>query len=422
MGLSSVVIEKQKKFSETLKGEYIQPAGLSVLEKIGIAPEIEQKGMPVFTLPHYYFSLSPLKKSRIVDFFYPNDLDFPDHAVAIPHLELKNILIGIYIRLGGIIFMDCLIDNIQSENSMSLIITLKNQGEEMTVKARHVAVSEGVMSLTAKKLDARWVDDPLSTSYMVGGVTTNDTVPAGKFITAQSREGLVCTFKISPQLTRAYLYKEISGKSENPFKNNRPDACLKSAIQSSGIVDLFANAHFDRRVMAAPYIPRFCQTPSVGNITLTGDSAGASHPLGGYGMSTAAADGVKIAELLKDLKDEKINESELNKLYNDARRRHYLTAKFTSEAISYIFGGTTKKSRAVHRLCIGMWASQNESMRFCGKLFGGMLTNPLSLNDFLKVWGIKTDLSSVPWSEDIPFLFYKSRRLSPGRFLSDMMR
>lgn len=139
-------------------------------------------------------------------------------------------------------------------------------------------------------------------------------------------------------------------------------------------------------------------------------------------MSTAAYDGVKIAELFNDLKTGNLTEAELNRQYNDARRRHYLTAKFTSEAISFIFGGASKRSRTVHRVCVRMWSTQKESMKFCGKLFGGMLTNPLSLNDFLKVWGIKTDLSVVPWSQDIPRLFYGSRRLSPGKLLSEMMR
>jgi 2-polyprenyl-6-methoxyphenol hydroxylase-like FAD-dependent oxidoreductase len=417
LGFQSCIIEKQKKFVETLKGEYIQPSGLRTLQRMGIATEIERLGLPVFSADHHFWPLTPFRKPLVLQCPYPTDDHFPDHSIAIPHLEYKNALVKIYQGLGGDLKMDSVVEDFETGVSHEVKVRIRCGEEKQKITAKHIIVSEGTFSALAKKQPFQWADHKDANSYMVGGTTINDSLPAGRFITAQSKEGLFCAFKITPSTTRVYFYKANITKDENPFRTRRPESFLEKSLKTSAIAEMFRGATLDKKVMAAPYVPRYALNPSLGIITLTGDSAGASHPLGAFGMSSAAADGLQIIELYKQYVEGKINLNEMNEIYNQARLKRYLTSKFVSDSVTFIMGGTSRKSRAVRRLALRTWSTNERALKFCGRLLGGMLTNPLSLNDFLYVWGIQKEWPQLSFVDDFPKVFYGSKELTK-KFLS----
>ncbi len=423
LGLRTLIVEKQKKFVETLRGEYIQPAGLKTFRALGLLPKIAKAGVEVHHIDYHHGSLHFLKRPRYLDFSYANDLGFPEFAVAIPHLVLKNILLQKYKSLGGELWMNSLVEGHEEhkeQNGIGARLTIRRENEVLQLKTKHLAISEGHLSSFAKKLSIAWTDHSTATSFMVGGISRGDRIPEGRFITAPSREGLVCAFKVSSQETRVYFYKD--NVKNNPFKTRRPEHFLKAACRSSTIATLFEGAQFHDKVMTAPYIPRYCETPSMGFITLIGDAAGPSHPLGGMGMSTAARDGIELSELLYAQKQKIISPGVLNNAFNASRSQRYLNSKFISEILSYIMGSTSLKGRAFRKYALHAWKESEDAKQFCGMLFGGMITGPLTGKDIFRIWGFQKELVTLPWHKNVPQFYYASGRLSPGKLLSEIIR
>jgi 2-polyprenyl-6-methoxyphenol hydroxylase-like FAD-dependent oxidoreductase len=420
LGLRTLIIEKQKAFAETLRGEYVQPVGMAHLRRIGLAQEVEKAGVPISAIDYNYWKLTPFTRPRVMDFKYSES----DFAVALPHLKLKDVFVSRFIALGGRLMMNAVVEEAEDELSTGARVIAKDltTNEKKFFNARHFAISEGVLSMLAKKLDVQWAGQPEPASFMVGGITENDEIPEGRFVTAQSKEGLLCAFKITPRQSRVYFYKETPGSGANPFKIRRPESFLKSCVQTSAVATYFKRADFSPKVLAAPYVPRYAKNPSCGIFTLLGDAAGPSHPLGGQGMSTAAADGIKLAELLKKYLSGEINLRTLNQQFNDDRRVRYLNCKFVGEWLSFIIGGMTPRSRATRQVAIKFWSEKPEAREFCGRLFGGTIKNPLTAAHIFNIWGFKPDFSFSPITANVPSLFYLPWEVSPGKVLSDIIK
>jgi 2-polyprenyl-6-methoxyphenol hydroxylase-like FAD-dependent oxidoreductase len=174
--------------------------------------------------------------------------------------------------------------------------------------------------------------------------------------------------------------------------------------------------------MAAPYVPCYAVNPSKGAVTLIGDAAGASHPLGGMGMSTAAFDGVLLAELLAQNANDQLTLKYLNETYNKERVEKYLNGKFVSEFLSSIIGGSSRREKVWRRFAVKLWSENARARDFCGKLFGGLVDAPLDLTGLLKIWGVQKDLSFLKIGTNVPKNYYFSRAFSPGKFFSDIIR
>jgi len=420
-GLKTIVLEKQKKFVDLLRGEYLQPAGLNSLKEVGLFNEVEKKGLPIFSVDHHFWPLNPFKGTQIIDFPYSEKGDFPDHAIAIAHLELKNILLKKYLQSGGRILMNATVESLENGLGNEVTIHFLNSDRRDKLVSSHLAISEGVLSTLAKKISVDWSSDPLPASFMVGGVFSNDQIPLGKFITSESREGLICAFRLTENRSRVYYYRDLPSRL-NPFKQKKPLDFLKQAVKTCAISSLFENASLDERVLAAPYIPRYARRPSRGAVTLMGDAAGASHPLGGMGMSTATADGIRLADLIYDYKEGRLTLSELNSKFNDQRMEKYLNNKFISECLSYIIGGMNIQNKAIRRMALKIWSENREARDFCGKLFGGTLPAPLDLSGLFNIWGMKKDLSFLPWGKSIAKIHYGLKEFSPTAVFSDMIK
>src|SRR5450631_1444549 len=136
LGLQCVILEKQKSFSDTLRGEYFQPAGLRTLSRIGILKDVQKMGLPVYKVDHYFLPLVPFSKPNRVEFSYPKDSCFPNFALSFPHLELKEFLLKKYLELGVFIKMDSLVSNLEiiSNGQVEIEIQKNNISEKLLTR------------------------------------------------------------------------------------------------------------------------------------------------------------------------------------------------------------------------------------------------------------------------------------------------
>lgn len=288
-GARVLVIEREEKFKDRVRGEMLVPWGVAEAENLGIANLL--RGSCGHDLPWVdFFSGSHLIAHRDPVATTPQHLQ----CLTFYHPEMQEVLLGAAAEAGAEVRRGASVKEVRSGSSPSVMVQRNGHTEEL--RARMVVGADGRSSVACRSAGFQTKRDP-DRMLLAGVLLENCPAPedTGQIVIDSNMGSCAVVFPQGGGRARAYLAYH---------KDSRPriqgDSAFSDFIESckragadpgwyDGAKAAGPLASFDGADTGAPH-------PYRNGVALVGDAAATSDPTWGQGLSTTLRD----ARLLRD--------------------------------------------------------------------------------------------------------------------------
>lgn len=154
-GVSVAVIERATFPREKVCGDFVEPAGLRILEKMGCSDAIDLKSRQPITRNRVYFGPRLPYQGDIP--YYDGAHGLPPHGYIIPRDQLDTVLLENARASGAAVFCGATAHNIRREGQ-KMVVEVKEADRTFTISAPLVVGADGVQSVVAKAFGLRRSD------------------------------------------------------------------------------------------------------------------------------------------------------------------------------------------------------------------------------------------------------------------------
>ncbi len=290
-GLGVVVVEREARFRDRIRGEALHPWGASEVARLGLVDALVAAGalpLPIWQTYH----------DRVPDPPYRWRDDAPDDRVewGVPHAALQAALLDRAAAAGATVLRPATATGARPVPGGAEVDVESAQGA-LTLRARLVVGADGRRSVVRRWLGAELTTDP--PHHEIGGVLlAGATLDRTSAHVARWPGGMTTSFPQAGERARVYW---IRGTRSGP-------AAGAAAQIVRAVSERFPPGAFSRATVAGPAAFFSCSdvwpTSRHGRgMVLVGDAAGANDPAQGHGLSLAFHDARMLGDLLTSDRD-----------------------------------------------------------------------------------------------------------------------
>lgn len=292
-GLGVLIVERERRFRDRVRGEGIHPWGVAEAEELGLLPALERAGAHELQYWQSYDDGRPMPE--------PDDLKSGSIAghgeYGVYHPALQNALFESAVSAGADVLRPAKATAFRRDGERSTL-TVQAGAKEIEVKARLVVATDGRLSGARKWIGARTLSDPQD-HHLIGGLLVDQVeIDDRRVHISGGPGGFTLIFPQGGRRVRAYIVA-----LPNIAEPLRPPAGVDAFLA-------WCNARFEAEpfrdaVPAGPlaFFPgtnMWADRLADDGIVLAGDAAMATDPSVGHGVSLCFRDARELRDLLLD--------------------------------------------------------------------------------------------------------------------------
>ena len=289
-GLGVVLIERESRFRDRIRGEALHPWGAAEADRLGLIPVLRAAGGQPLPVWQRYERRAPCEPYRWADDVAGGHVEW-----GISHPALQEALLAHVAGQGARVLQPARADGFRRVPGSGPEVEVDVGGRTMTVRARLVVGADGGRSATRRWLGAATEGDPVH--HMIGGCLVDSVaLDEGCAHQAYVLGGMVVAFPQGRRRARAYLVcdPERAAGFRGPAARGDFIAACAEALPLAAFADV---------VPAGPagFFPGadvWADRLSGNGVVLVGDAAGANDPSRGHGLSLAFRDARELRALL----------------------------------------------------------------------------------------------------------------------------
>ena len=286
-GLGVLVVEKESRFRDRIRGELTWPWGYFEALRVGLGEPLDQVGVVPLPVYDIYLDSRPVQSQRWAEI----SLDALP-AIGFSHPQLQEVALTWAKSQGATVLRPAKVVEVSDGDRAS--VSVLREGRVTEIQARLVVGADGKRSSARRWLRAETMTDPEHHRFgglLLSGVHWDDTF--GWAVTPATAVGWFATgadwCRVYIRLTADQVRETGAGRTEDAF------IAFAAQFIPEGTLD-------DARP-AGPmgFFPNNCTWPSriaLGHTVLVGDAAGSLDPTQGLGTSLLFRDVRALSELL----------------------------------------------------------------------------------------------------------------------------
>jgi 2-polyprenyl-6-methoxyphenol hydroxylase-like FAD-dependent oxidoreductase len=294
-GRSVVLIEREARFRDRVRGDALFPWGAVEAGRLGIADVLPLSGARPLPVWQPYTDGEPEAPYRWAD-----DVPTGDVVWGVNHPELQETLFCRARDLGVETMRPAKAIAVDRQGNGPLSLTIDTAGATREVRTRLIVGADGKNSGVRRWIGADTIRDPLH--HVIGGclVAGIDLARDAAHL-ARLHGGVTLVFRHANDNARLYLVcqPELAETIRGPRAAERFIAACAEGFPA-GSLD---HAHAVGPAAFFPGIDMFADRIAGDGIVLIGDAAGANDPSQGMGLSLAFRDVRELSELLDHAED-----------------------------------------------------------------------------------------------------------------------
>ena len=289
-GLGVVVVEREPRFRDRIRGEAIHPWGAAEAARLDLLPVLPAAGARPLPVWQRYQHRAPLEPYRWAD-------DIPEGHVewAVPHPALQEALLRHAASLGAVVLRPARALAYRRPPGSRPELEVSTAGGATTVRARLVVGADGSRSAARRWLGAATERDPVH--HVIGGSLLDGVaLDEGSTHQAYLPGGMVVLFPQGGGRARAYLVCDPDRAAA--IRGPRAPLDFLAACAEGLPADAFAAATPVGPTGFFPAADVWSDHLAGDGLVLVGDAAGANDPSQGHGLSLAVRDARELRDLL----------------------------------------------------------------------------------------------------------------------------
>jgi len=291
-GARVLVIEKEEKFRDRVRGEYLSPWGVAEARELGIADLLLQccaKEVPWIEMGFGPRNVAETTPQMMASFTYS-------------HPEMQEVLLAEAAKAGVQVRRGSIVQGIEPDASHPVVIT--RNGKDERIEARLVVGSDGRGSAVRKWAqfeNQRNVQPFQFAGVLLTGVSGRDDLTTFLF---NPELGLViAAIPQTKQRWRAYLGYPVNGGRALQGAEKLKTFLTESAKVAPNIQELYANVECVGPLASFEAGENWVNHPYHDGVALIGDAAGTNDPTFGQGMPMTLRDARVLRDALRTHSD-----------------------------------------------------------------------------------------------------------------------
>lgn len=287
-GLGVLVVEKEDRFRDRIRGELSFPWGHYEALRAGLGDPLAQAGIV------QHRSIDLFEDGRCVESVVWKDISLDGlPGIGFSHPRLQEVMLQWASSMGATVLRPAKVVAAVNE-SRGARVTIDRRGEVSTVEARLLVGADGKQSGARRWVGGESMADP--EHHRFGGILLSDVIGVDSFGWSSTPETAVGWLPIGTGLGRVYIRLTADRVRETgvarhtdafiKFASRHMPAGTLDAAQPAGPIGFFANN--------CTWSSQIAQ----GHIVLVGDAAGSVDPTHGLGTSLLFRDVRALSELL----------------------------------------------------------------------------------------------------------------------------
>jgi len=171
-GIRVLVLDQARFPREKVCGDFVEPRGLRLFQKMGCLNELEANGPLAITHVNLFLNGTSAYRERIP--FYGDRSDLPGHGYIVPREELDHRILASAVRAGAELREGCRVSLVERRGG-TMTVRFRDGAAERTVRAPVVVGADGTHSAVARSFGLQ-MEDPryiaVSQRAYVEGVET----------------------------------------------------------------------------------------------------------------------------------------------------------------------------------------------------------------------------------------------------------
>jgi 2-polyprenyl-6-methoxyphenol hydroxylase-like FAD-dependent oxidoreductase len=294
-GLGVVVVEREARFRDRIRGESLHPWGAAEAARLGLLPILRAAGASPLPIWQRYEHRQPL-----APYAWSDDIPAGHVEWAISHPSLQETLLADAADQGVRIFRPANATSYRRSPDGQSELTITTDDGDRVIRARLVVGADGRDSVARRWVGARTVRDPVH--HMIGGgLLTGLELAADRTHHGDLPGAMAILFPRQDGHTRAYFVCAPARAA-----SLRPPALPAAFIDACGAA--FPPGALDGARKAGPigFFPAadvWADRIAGNGVVLVGDAAGANDPSRGHGLSLCFRDVGELSDLLLNDRD-----------------------------------------------------------------------------------------------------------------------
>lgn len=280
-GVRPTVVDSLAEGSNTSRAAVVHAHTLEVLETIGVADRLTQKGLHVaqFTIRDRDRVLVSLRFDDL-----PTRYPF---TLMISQAATEAILLARFLEYGGVILRPRTVTEVV-QDADGVTVTIEG-GEQL--RARYLVGADGMHSIVRERAGIAFPGGSYSESFSLADVRLVGGVPSDEVILYFSPEGMVVVAPLPDGIHR--IVATVDSAPEHPTVDYVQDLLDRRGPERERAIvkDLIWGSRFHVH-------HRVAETYRAGRILLAGDAAHVHSPAGGQGMNAGIQDAMVLRDAL----------------------------------------------------------------------------------------------------------------------------
>lgn len=289
-GTGVVLIEREQRFRDRIRGEAIHPWGAAEVNRLGLIPTLRAAGARPLPVWQRYADRAPLDPHRWSDMLPGGEVEW-----AVSHPALQEALVAHAAASGAVVLRPARAISVRRAAGRQLEVEVVTDGGISLLRTRLVVGADGTRSLVRRWLKGRMQRDPIH--HVIGGGLIAGTALDRQSAHQASLPGaMVVVFPQGADLARGYLV--CSPERAAAFRGRSAVPDFVAACGAAFPAEAFVNARSVAPVGFFPGVDIWTDRLSGDGMVLVGDAAGTNDPSQGHGLSLAFRDARELRDLL----------------------------------------------------------------------------------------------------------------------------
>lgn len=290
--LGVLVLEREKRFRDRIRGEALHPWGAAEAARLGLIPLLRAAGARPLPIWQRYADRAPLEPFRWAEVVPEGHVEW-----AVPHASLQETLLAHATAVGAHVRRPARVGGFRRLASGRSEIEVADVDGTFLATARLVVGADGVRSLARRWIGASTIRQPVHHA-IGGGLFDGVAVADDRTHQAYPPGGMVVLF---PQGNgRARIYVVCDPLRAEAFRGPRQVEHFAAAAAAALPENALAGAESSGPVGFFPANDVRADRLAGDGVVLVGDAAGATDPSQGHGLSLAFRDARELSEALRD--------------------------------------------------------------------------------------------------------------------------
>ena len=296
-GRNVLVLERETRFKDRVRGENMLPWGVAAARRLGIYDDlIAAGGHPT---PNWVvYAMGKPGPTRVL----PKTTPGGDSALNVYHPDMQEAVLARAIKSGAVVMRGATVLGIDAGPGRSPSVTFEHEGKQQTLTARIVVGADGRASQMRAwgGFDVKRNPDLLT---IAGTLLQGTHVPDDTTYLAMGPGFASFWAPLGGNRARTYfIYPGVAGRRGLTGKNKVGE--FLQAVQAVGIPESWlAGAESIGPLAEFDGADRWVESPAKNGVALIGDAAAASDPSWGSGLSLTVVDVEHLANALRSNDD-----------------------------------------------------------------------------------------------------------------------